>query len=225
MEDTPDWFIQIPLMLSGKSLVSVFVITLLIIIFYTVDLTFLKRQITQVIAWTQTLGHVAPLVMFLLHSTAVIICFPFTVLFELGAGLLFGVFYGTLLVLLSKTVGNAIGFLTARYFLRDWIWKKISHHEIVKRIYENVGKDSWKFVLFLRLSPAPSWACTYGLGVTSIPFIPFIVMSVFGSVPMIVHNVYLGSVVQSVAMIENTSSGVWKIISLILVFDQHYKSF
>jgi len=124
-------------------------------------------------------------------------------------------------VLLAKCAGASAGFLLGRTILHDWVKGKLQHNERFKNIHENVGANPFKFAILLRLSPVPSWLNTYGLSLTSIPFPPFFFATFIGSVPTIVQNVYMGSMVKTAALIGTGSEPtegiqLWKNIMFVV---------
>ena len=93
-----------------------YVIILLLILFVVsssifLDITLWADRITRFISWVHSLGYIAPVVIFIVHSLAITVCFPVTILFEWGCGFLFGVIGGSLLIMISKTTGAAICFM------------------------------------------------------------------------------------------------------------------
>eukprot|EP01119_Soliformovum_irregulare_P024984 TRINITY_DN9114_c0_g1_i1.p1 TRINITY_DN9114_c0_g1~~TRINITY_DN9114_c0_g1_i1.p1 ORF type:complete len:235 (-),score=35.65 TRINITY_DN9114_c0_g1_i1:29-733(-) len=192
-------------------------VVILIILPLLFDKDILLTKISAIIDWIHSLGWIGPLVLSILHILAVSVCFPGTVLFELGAGLLFGIFGGVLLVSFSKSLGGSIGFLLGRYLFSDFVRESLRSHRSFDNIRRNVGRDMWsslKFATLLRLSPLPSWINNYGLAVTSIEFPPFFIATLVGSLPTIFQNVYMGSCLQSLVMIEADSLGWSKYLLL-----------
>jgi uncharacterized membrane protein YdjX (TVP38/TMEM64 family) len=111
---------------------------------------------------------------------------------------------GAALVSLASTLAAAIAFLLGRFALRDWIVKKLAHRPAFKAIDEAIGREGWKIVLLLRLSPVfPFNLLNYALGLTSIRFWPAVLASWIGMLPGTILYVYLGSLAQ-VATKETT---------------------
>lgn len=113
---------------------------------------------------------------------------------------------GTLLVSLGSTLAVAISFLLGRFALRGWIERKLAHKSAFKTIDEAVGREGWKMVLLLRLSPVfPFTLLNYGLGLTKIRFGPALLASWIGMLPGTILYIYLGSIAQ-VATGETTTT-------------------
>ncbi|PRP80414.1 hypothetical protein PROFUN_11960 [Planoprotostelium fungivorum] len=199
-----------------KLLAAGTLLCVLILSIFFIDGHALRDNIASIITWMQSLGTIAPFIYYVLHTTAVILCFPGTWFLEIGAGIVFG-FWGVPLVMLSKTSGACISFLLGRTLLHDWIWNKLKDNERFQNIYHNVGRDSWKVAFLLRISPVPSWINNYGLSLTSIQFLPYMVATAVGALPMIIQNIYMGTVVSSVASLDGQGSGGWvKNVSMVV---------
>jgi kynurenine 3-monooxygenase len=185
--------------------VGVLLAVLLISLFY-VDKQQARSYIINIIEWLHSLGALGILIFISCHAAAVVICFPGTVIFELGAGLLFSFFFGVMLVLSAKTLGGCLSFFLGRTLLRDWVLERLRGYPRFQLISERITQDSLRFAFLLRISPIPSWMNNYGLAVTSIPFSSFFFATAIGGLPTIAQNVYIGSLVQSTAALASASS-------------------
>eukprot|EP01114_Cavostelium_apophysatum_P008969 TRINITY_DN22038_c0_g1_i1.p1 TRINITY_DN22038_c0_g1~~TRINITY_DN22038_c0_g1_i1.p1 ORF type:complete len:314 (+),score=22.11 TRINITY_DN22038_c0_g1_i1:127-942(+) len=180
-------------------------LVVLVVAIFSLDATEIRAKVFDVVAYIESAGPFGPLLMFLCHCIAVIICFPGTILFEISSGFLFGL-WGIALVTISKGVGGLIGFMLGKTLLHDFVKSKFAGDKRWESIYDHIGKEGWKFAVLLRLSPLPSWVNTYGLSTTSIGTLPFFFATIFGSLPMIFQNVYLGTLLGSLANLSSNSS-------------------
>ena len=159
----------------------------------------------QILDWVAAQGIWAPVLFILVYAGAAIGFVPGSIL-TLSAGAIFGVVKGTALVSVASTLAAAISFLLGRFALRGWIEKKLSHKPTFKAIDEAVGREGWKIVFLLRLSPVfPFTLLNYGLGLTQIRFWPALLSSWVGMLPGTILYVYLGSLAQ-IATQETTSA-------------------
>lgn len=111
-----------------------------------------------------------------------------------GAGFVFGVVQGTLVVSISATTGAALAFLIARYLARDWIVAKAERDKRFRAIDRAIGREGWKIVGLLRLSPAiPFNLSNYLYGLTAVRFWPYVLVSWLGTLPGSLLYVYLGA--------------------------------
>lgn len=69
------------------------------------------------------------------------------------AGAIFGIIPGTAIVSVSATAAAAVSFLIARYVARDKVQAIAQQHPRWAAIDHAIGKDSFRVVTLLRLSP------------------------------------------------------------------------
>ena len=100
------------------------------------------------------------------------------------AGAIFGPAVGTCIVLISGTTAATIAFLIARYAARDRVLQIAKKNKKFAAIDRAIGKDSFKFVTLLRLSPLlPLAASNYLYGLTSVELGPYVLGSFVGMAP------------------------------------------
>lgn len=127
------------------------------------------------------------------YVLATVLFLPGSVL-TAGAGFVFGVVWGTLVVSISATTGASLAFLIARYVARDRIVAKAEQDERFRAIDRAIGREGWKIVGLLRLSPAiPFNLSNYLYGLTSVRFWPYVLASWLGMLPGTLLYVYLGA--------------------------------
>eukprot|EP01128_Nolandella_sp_AFSM9_P001510 TRINITY_DN11684_c0_g1_i1.p1 TRINITY_DN11684_c0_g1~~TRINITY_DN11684_c0_g1_i1.p1 ORF type:complete len:231 (+),score=18.97 TRINITY_DN11684_c0_g1_i1:30-722(+) len=152
-------------------------------------------------------GWYGPVIFGGLHIVMLAVCFPGTVLFEWGAGFLWGFQRGSLLIALSKPLGGALGFVLGRSLLRGYVQGLLGESPRVKKLQQNIASDGWKLALMVRLSPIPSWVGTYGLALTKLNLSSFLLATFLGSWPMVLQNVYVGSLMLEFAPGSVSSTG------------------
>ncbi|MDX1705502.1 FAD-dependent oxidoreductase [Pseudidiomarina sp.] len=92
---------------------------------------------------------------------------PGAVVMTLGAGALFGLWWGLLLASFASSFGATLAFLSARYVLRDWIEERFSKR--LKAINKGIDRDGKYYLLTLRLVPVfPFWIINLVMGLTRI---------------------------------------------------------
>ena len=104
-----------------KGIVLAVVVIAVIVVFATPDVRALLRSGLD---GTERLGHFGQVLFVLIYIAATVLLIPGSAL-GLGAGALFGVVRGSLLVSLGSTVGATCAFLLARYLARGWVARKI----------------------------------------------------------------------------------------------------
>ena len=140
------------------------------------------------------LGAWGPVLFVLLYVAATVLFLPGSIL-TLGAGVVFGLARGAVIVSISATLGATAAFLVGRYLARDWVAGKIEGHPKFKAIDEAVAREGWKIVGLTRLSPVfPFNLLNYAFGLTRVSLSHYVIASWIGMMPGTVMYVYLGSV-------------------------------
>ena len=133
------------------------------------------------------------------YILAAVFFIPGSVL-TLGAGFLFGVAIGTVTVWIGANLGACAAFIVGRTIARNWVAQKVAGNPKFAAIDEAVGKEGFKIVLLLRLSPAfPFNLLNYALGLTKVSFGKYVLANMIGMVPATLMYVYFGSAARSLA--------------------------
>ena len=158
----------------------------------------LLRQALDLIAG---LGPWGSVMFVLLYIVATVFFLPGSVL-TLGAGFVFGVIKGAILVSIAATLGATAAFLVGRYLARDWVAKKIEGNVRFKAIDEAVAREGWKIVGLTRLSPVfPFNLLNYAFGLTRVSLRDYFFASWIGMMPGTLMYVYLGSLAGDLASV------------------------
>lgn len=144
------------------------------------------------ITWIEDLGPAAPLAFIGLYFVATMVMLPAWPL-SVAAGMLFGLFGGTAVVVAGATSGAAGAFVLTRYLARDYVERKIRHYPRFAAVDHAVGEGGWKIVALLRLSPAlPFTLQNYFYGLTAIRFWPGVLATAVAILPGVFMYVYFG---------------------------------
>lgn len=182
----------------------------------------LQDRLNDVLVWIKNLGPAGMGIFILLYIVACIFFIPGSLL-TLGAGAIYGVVTGSILVSISSTLGATAAFLVGRYFARDWIAKKIEGNARFTTIDNAVAKEGWRMVGLTRLSPIFSFnLLNYAYGLTRVSLKEFVLASWIGMIPGTVMYVYIGSLAGDLASIgaetaEAPSGAQWAINSIAFV--------
>ncbi|MEM6752708.1 MAG: TVP38/TMEM64 family protein [Cyanobacteria bacterium P01_C01_bin.38] len=150
--------------------------------------------------WINEQGAVGGIAFVLLYIVASIAFLPGSIL-TLGAGVVFGVFLGSVYVFIGATIGAIAAFLVGRYVARDWVAKKIAGNQKFAAVDNAVGREGLKIVLLTRLSPVfPFNLLNYAYGVTGVSLKDYI-LGTIGILPGTIMYVYLGSLAGNIATI------------------------
>lgn len=153
----------------------------------------LHEELLKVLEWIEHQGSLSALLFISLMIVAVVFLLP-GALFTTGAGFVFGIFYGTLYVVLGTTIGAAVAFLIARYLFGDRARNFLLRNDRMQVISNEMTQHDFKVVLLTRLIPFfPSKLSNYLFGLSQFSFTHYLLASAIGFIPFSLHNVYLGS--------------------------------
>ncbi len=155
----------------------------------------------KVLSWVADLGTWGPLIYIVIYILACVFFIPGSIL-TLGAGVLFGVIKGSIIVSIASTLGATCAFLVGRHIARDWVSKKIQANPKFQAIDEAVAREGWKIVGLTRLSPVfPFNLLNYAYGLTRVSLRDYFFASWVGMMPATVMYVYIGSLAGEIAKI------------------------
>lgn len=150
--------------------------------------------------WIESLGSVGAIAFILLYIIATVIFLPGSIL-TLGAGVVFGVVWGSVYVFIGASLGATAAFLVGRYLARNWVASKIAGNQKFAAIDQAVGREGLKIVLLTRLSPIfPFNLLNYAFGITGVSLKDYFIGSV-GMIPGTIMYVYIGSLAGNLARI------------------------
>lgn len=185
-----------------KSAGMVFLVVGVIASWNYLDLT---THLKSLLAWIDQLGWVGIFMYALLYTVSCVLFIPGSIL-TLGAGVIFGVVKGTIIALLSATMGATAAFLVGRYVAGDWVARWIEGKPMFRAMDHAIATDGWKIVGLTRLSPVfPFNLLNYAYGLTRVSLKHFFWASLVGMAPGSLMYVYIGSLAGSLAMLGDNS--------------------
>ncbi|MEB3177824.1 MAG: TVP38/TMEM64 family protein [Nostocaceae cyanobacterium] len=185
----------------SQRLKLIFISALIIILMVLLQKFNLQEILQPALSEVKNLGFLAPLVFILIYNLATLLFVPGSIL-TIKGGCLFGVFWGSLYVVIAAIIGATGAFLIGRYLSRDWVSQQIGKNPKFQAIDTAVAKDGWKIVLLTRLSPIfPFNLLNYAFGVTQVSLKDYLLGSI-GIVPGSIMYVYIGSLVGDLAMVN-----------------------
>ncbi len=147
----------------------------------------------NLLATIDGLGWIGPVAFIAVYVLATVLFLPGSAL-TLGAGALFGVVRGSVIVSVASTLGATAAFLIGRYVAREWVARKIQGNAKFDAIDVAVGREGWKIVGLTRLSPIfPFNLLNYAYGLTKVRLRDYVLVSWIGMMPGTVMYVYIGS--------------------------------
>ena len=164
--------------------------------------------------WVRGMGAAGMVIYGAIYVAAVVLFVPGIVL-TLGAGFLFGLGWGIVVVSAASTTAAALAFLIARYFARDSVEKIARKNAKFAAIDRAIGKEGWKVVALLRLSPlVPFSLSNYLYGLTSVRFGAYVATSWVAMLPATVLYVYLGAAGRTIGQKTERSPWEWVLLGV-----------
>lgn len=155
--------------------------------------TFINNLLDQAILWVDSLGAWGIAAFIGIYVVASVL-FVSGAALTLGAGALFGVVQGSILVSAASTLAATCSFLIGRYLARDWVSKQIENQPKFKAVDRAVAQEGWKIVGLVRLSPIfPFVFLNYAFGITQVSLREYVLASWIGMMPGTVMYVYFGT--------------------------------
>lgn len=136
-------------------------------------------------------GLWVPFVFVLFYILRPLILFPATILSVLG-GVIFGFFWGAVLVFLGALLSAVTEFHLSRYYGRKLVMRLFENKNLL-RIDNAVEKHGFTVVLLIRLIPNVAFDIqNISLGLSRIKFSDYFLATLFGIIPSTCIYVYLG---------------------------------
>ncbi|MEL6911035.1 MAG: TVP38/TMEM64 family protein [Cyanobacteria bacterium J06555_3] len=127
-----------------------------------------------------------------IYVVLTVIGVPGTVLTIVG-GSLFGIWNGTIISIISATLGALFAFWAARYLFRDWAQRRFSKSKRLTQFQTAVLKQPFSFVLTTRLIPiSPFNLVNYLFGLTSINWLDYTYATFIGVIPGSLAYTWIG---------------------------------
>jgi len=191
----------------GKGLV-ILILSLLVLLVIAGALHLpIGAWLQRLLEWTEQLGVWGPLALVGIYIVAGVLMLPGSIL-TVGAGFLYGVPLGFLIVWIANTLGACAAFWVGRTVARGWVARWVSRSKRFATLDKAVGEHGFKIVLLTRLSPVfPYNLLNYAFGVSKISCRQYALASWIGLIPGILLYVYIGAglrpLAEAVADIED----------------------
>ena len=157
------------------------------------------KYLTDFLEYVRSLGYLGYALFLVVYVAATVLMVPGLIL-TLGAGFVFGLLRGTILVSLSSVLGAVLAFLVGRYFARSFVEQKAQDYPKFAAVDRAVEDSGFKMVLLTRLSPLfPFNALNYLFGVTNVRLRDYFLASWIGMLPGTIMYVYFGTLAKNLA--------------------------
>ncbi|MBQ6154628.1 VTT domain-containing protein [bacterium] len=177
----------------------------------------------QLIAFLRSFGYTGMVILFCLQLLQTLIPFPESIL-QITAGIAYGPWWGTLILMVSYTLGNVTIFILLRHFQPAFL-KWIQSLKPVQKCHRLLGQQKPEVVVFiLYLFPFLSNCFVpYLVAHTSISLRKYFAIMVIACLPMMLACVYLGDRLAEQDWLTATVVFLLcLIVSLILYFSQNW---
>jgi dihydrolipoamide dehydrogenase len=141
-------------------------VTILVSIYFLLDgQQYLSLDFFQ--QYYQQYPILSALLYFSVYVIVTCLSLPGAALLTIIGGMIFGLWFGVLLVSFASTLGATGAFLLSRFVLRDWVQTKFASY--LKAVNEGIEKDGALYLFSLRLIPLfPFWIINLVMGVMPI---------------------------------------------------------
>lgn len=165
------------------------------------------KSLERVVELTDSMGTLGIAYFGVAYCIAEILAVP-AIPLTASAGYLFGPVKGTAIVLLSASIAAGVSFQIGRTLLRDYVENILQDYPKFAKIDKAIGKEGFKLMLLLRLSPIFPFALSnYLYGASSINFPAFFGGTLLGFAPGTLAYVYTGYIGK--ALTDDTGSDVY----------------
>lgn len=169
--------------------------------FFTFDT--LKQHKIQLFAWTEQHKLRTIILFMLVYILSVAASFPGATFLTVLAGFLFGIFIGTLSVVISATIGSIIIFLAVKTSFGHLLATHTSKH--IKKMEAGLRENAFNYLLILRLLPIfPFWVVNIVPALLNIRLSTFVIATFLGIIPCTLIYVSLGHGLNHILNLDQT---------------------
>ncbi|HKR63268.1 MAG TPA: TVP38/TMEM64 family protein [Thermoanaerobaculia bacterium] len=164
-------------------------------------------------SWVHNAGPFGYVLYALVYVVCCVLIIPALAL-TIGAGAIFGFVKGSLLVIVSATVGATAAFLLARTVMRHRVERIVANNAKFRALDRAITREGTKIMGLVRLSGFPpfTWV-NYAFGLTGIRLGPYIATTFFGIIPGTLAFTWTGAA--GAAALEGTGNRVLLIVTAI----------
>jgi uncharacterized membrane protein YdjX (TVP38/TMEM64 family) len=159
----------------------------------------------------------APALFIAIYSILPSLFFP-TLPLTIGAGFLWGPFWGVVFSITGATIGSSFSFLISRYLAAEYFRNRLNY-SAWQWLLKQVDKNGWRVVAFTRVNPIfPSSLISYLFGVTSIPFLKYLWATFVFMLPPTIALAAFGSSIREFALVGNLKGIITSLLIAVIAF-------
>lgn len=158
--------------------------------FYYFDI-FSFTSPSEIRDYVLSFGSFAPIVFIILFTIVPLTLFP-DALLAIAGGLIFGLFEGSLYIMIGALCGATLSFYISRFY-GSWLKEKLKNEKLLN-LDKNIKENGFLIIFLLRLIPlVPFDIISYSAGFSSIRYKDFILATLFGIIPGVVVYANIGA--------------------------------
>lgn len=168
--------------------------------------------------WLQQPGPAGQFAYVAVYIIATLLLLPLSPL-AIGAGYVFGLYYGFIVTLVAATIGAVIAFMLARTLLRSRFYRLFKANAGLAAVEKSINDQGGTIVFLLRLSPIiPSQILNYLCGVTGIRLWSYALATLLGKAPLSFLLSYIGALTaRTIVEDQNDTFGYLPMFALGLI--------
>jgi len=152
----------------------------------------LKQYHQQIILWTTQHYWLAVFYFCAVYIITIALSIPGATVLTLASGFIFGIVMGTILVVISATLGASVVFFATHTAFRETLMARAGPW--LKRFAQELQTNAVSYLLFVRLIPIfPFWLINIVAGLLNVRFIVFFLTTLIGIMPASLIYVAIGS--------------------------------
>lgn len=169
------------------------------------NLQFIQQHREALLVHVHTHPALSGGVFMLVYAIAVALSLPIATLITLLGGALFGLVWGTLVVVIGATVGAAILFLIARSAVGESLRQKAG--PLYQKVADNMAENAVGYMLFMRLVPLfPFFLVNIVPALFNVRLLPYVLTTAIGILPGTVIYVNFGRELGSIQSLSDLAS-------------------
>ena len=174
-------------MKTNRLILAIVIATAIAAFFYFdlgryLTLSYIHRQGDVINTWVASNPWKAGTGYFIIYVLMAALSLPGAALMTLAGGLLFGLWWGTLLVSFASSLGALLAFSAARFLFQEIVQKRFRRQLL--SVNENIDREGAFYLFTLRLIPIfPFFVINLVMGLTRIPAFRFYWISQLGMLP------------------------------------------
>ena len=155
--------------------------------------------LTEFQQYVRGLGATGYVLYTVVYAICVALLVPASVL-SLGAGAIFGVVKGSIVVTIGATSGATLAFILARTIFRRRAEAMAASNAKLREIDAAIQREGTKLMLLMRVSGFPPFTwINWVLGITGVRLVPYVVTTFIGIIPGVIAFTYAGAAGAAVA--------------------------